>query len=175
MEGGIDIVDRCLGPCTRGTWVSCWAPQDEGELSERVKGLKHRDFRDLVPPSMEEVQEVYRVYVRDGHWTVGLLEMWAPKAKHVKHPQCIFRAGRASGCCRGCGGVHGWERPGTNVCGRDGGRCVGPGPPTAALWAESTSCRSMTSAITGTAPTFGLCAACLAQWHACYRAVSGRS
>lgn len=85
MEGGIDIVDRCLGPCTRGTWVSCWAPQDEGELSERVKGLKHRDFRDLVPPSMEEVQEVYRVHVRDGHWTVGLLEMWAPKAKHVKH------------------------------------------------------------------------------------------
>jgi hypothetical protein len=85
MEGGIDIVDRCLGPCTRGTWVSCWAPQDEGELSERVKGLKHRDFRDLVPPSMEEVQEVYRVHVRDGHWTVGLLEMWAPKAKYVKH------------------------------------------------------------------------------------------
>ena len=34
---------------------------------------------------MDEVHAVYREYVRDGHWTVGLFEMWAPKAKYVKH------------------------------------------------------------------------------------------
>ena len=82
MDG---LLDRCIAPCTRGTWVTCWSPEDDRELSERVLALKHRDFRDLVPPSMQEIQETYREYVRDGHWTVGLFEMWAPKAKHVKH------------------------------------------------------------------------------------------
>ena len=101
------LVDRCVGPFTRGTWVTCWAPGDQrgkcvardeeeggsgnGLLAARVAELNHIDFRDRIPPSLAEVVEVYAAYVREdvggagGAWTFGLFEMWSGKAKFVKH------------------------------------------------------------------------------------------
>lgn len=62
-----------------------WSPAPEEELHGKVLSLKHKDFRDLVPPTLEEVVEAYRAHVQESTWTVGLFEMWAPKAKYVKH------------------------------------------------------------------------------------------
>jgi Cys-rich protein (TIGR01571 family) len=76
----MNIVDSCIAPCSRGTWVSSWAPPEE----LRSKFLRHVDYRDYLPPSMQDVVTAYRSHVRESMWTVGLLEMWAPKAKLVK-------------------------------------------------------------------------------------------
>jgi Cys-rich protein (TIGR01571 family) len=78
--GRCDIADRCAAPCTRGTWVSCWSPDPELQ----AKSLRHVDYRDYVPPSLEEVAEAYKSHIRESTWTVGLLEMWGGKSKFVK-------------------------------------------------------------------------------------------
>jgi hypothetical protein len=34
---------------------------------------------------LEEIKRDYEPYVKEGRWTVGLLDMWCPRAKYVKH------------------------------------------------------------------------------------------
>ena len=46
---------------------------------------KHSDFRDTSPEPLEKISRDYELYVKDGQWTVGLLDMWCPRAKYVKH------------------------------------------------------------------------------------------
>lgn len=75
------IWDCILGVST-SSWISCWSP--EPELRSKFP-KRHSDFRDSVPPSIHDVVEAYKPHVRERRWTFGLLEMWNPKAKYVKH------------------------------------------------------------------------------------------
>lgn len=42
------------------------------------------DYRDQLPPTMEEVAAYYAPVVKDGQWTFGLLEMWGHRARVAK-------------------------------------------------------------------------------------------
>lgn len=67
---------------TVGGWIGCWTPDQE--MRERLP-RRHSDYRDSIPPSLEDVHAVYSRHVRFGRWTFGLLDMWNDKSKYVKH------------------------------------------------------------------------------------------
>ena len=67
---------------TAGGWIGCWSPDEE--MRKRLP-KRHSDYRDFVPPSIEDVQTMYSRQVRYGRWTLGLLDMWSGKSKYVKH------------------------------------------------------------------------------------------
>ena len=59
-----------------------WKPGDE---LRSYYPPRHSDFRDTVPHGTHEIHELYKDYVVDGRWTLGLFDMWCPRAKPVKH------------------------------------------------------------------------------------------
>ena len=46
---------------------------------------RHSDYRDKLPEPFENIQEEYARFVTHGQWTFGMLDMWCPKSKVVKH------------------------------------------------------------------------------------------
>lgn len=75
------------------------------------------DYRDQLPPTLEEVAAHYAPIVQDGKWTFGLLEMWGHKARIAKsavHIPCweafSWNPFKWRGCCFGryqaCHHVH---------------------------------------------------------------------
>ena len=91
-------IERTIAPCTGGSWIACWSPDDGSVLQQKVLSLKGVDFRwvflplrrrpalahfvrsfvrsfarDRVPPSLDAVALAYRDKVREGSWTVGLV------------------------------------------------------------------------------------------------------
>ena len=77
-----EMVWESIVATTTSSWISCWTPGSE--LRQKFPP-RHSDYRDFTPPTIEEVVDAYSKYVRYGKWTFGLLEMWNPKAKYVKH------------------------------------------------------------------------------------------
>ena len=78
------LYDSCID-CVAGTaggWIGCWAP--DSEMRKRIP-KRHSDFRDSVPPSLQDVHDIYSKHVRYGRWTLGLFDMWNGKSKLVKH------------------------------------------------------------------------------------------
>lgn len=67
---------------TAGGWIGCWSP--DPEMRSRLP-KRHSDYRDFVPPSIDDVHDIYSRHVRYGRWTLGLLDMWSGKSKYVKH------------------------------------------------------------------------------------------
>ena len=71
--------------CTRlvcSSYLSCWSP---GAALQEHFPPNHSAFRDTVPVPLEEIKRDYEPYVKEGRWTVGLFDMWCPRAKYVKH------------------------------------------------------------------------------------------
>lgn len=63
-------------------WTTTWTASQE--LKDHYPP-RHSDFRDSLPESLENIHRLYSPYVKLGAWTFGLLEMWFPRAKAVKH------------------------------------------------------------------------------------------
>ncbi|KAK9850266.1 hypothetical protein WJX84_009716 [Apatococcus fuscideae] len=63
-----------------GGWLTYWKQPDE------LLGLKmpEGDYRDRLPTRTEDVARVYEGTIQDGVWTMGLLEMWAPRNRLIK-------------------------------------------------------------------------------------------
>eukprot|EP00884_Botryococcus_braunii_P006425 jgi/Botrbrau1/15784/Bobra.4_1s0136.1 len=66
------------------------------------------DYRDQLPPTLEEVAAFYAPIVQDGKWTFGLLEMWGHRARVAKsavHIPCweafSWNPFKWRGCCFG--------------------------------------------------------------------------
>ena len=38
-------IERTIAPCTRGSWIACWSPDDGSVLQQKVLSLKGVDFR----------------------------------------------------------------------------------------------------------------------------------
>ncbi|KAL4544872.1 hypothetical protein Ndes2526B_g00808 [Nannochloris sp. 'desiccata'] len=70
-------------------WTSSWVSKDAWHPQETLREHfppRHSDFRDSLPDDFEHVMKAYAPYItEEGKWTLGLLDMWAPKAKMVKH------------------------------------------------------------------------------------------
>lgn len=76
MSGG--FVERMC--C--GGWCTSWGATDE---QRKYWPPRHSDFRDSAPEQLQHVYELYQPVVKNGRWTMGLLEMWFWKGKPVKH------------------------------------------------------------------------------------------
>ena len=53
-------------------WCTRWA------MDEQLRAMmppRDSDFRDSLPPPLEDVYAAYRPYVQDGKWTMGLLRV----------------------------------------------------------------------------------------------------
>lgn len=66
----------------KSSWVACWSPDDEFRSHMPAR---HSDYRDKLPEPFADIQEEYARFVTHGQWTFGLLDMWCPKSKVVKH------------------------------------------------------------------------------------------
>ena len=66
----------------RSSWITCWTPDSSYNV---LKPPRHSDYRDKLPEPIEFKVDEYERFVKQGQWTFGLLDMWCPKAKVVKH------------------------------------------------------------------------------------------
>lgn len=66
----------------RSSWITCWSPDAEYNV---LKPPRHSDYRDKLPEPIEYKVDEYERFVVPGQWTFGLLDMWCPKSKVVKH------------------------------------------------------------------------------------------
>ena len=66
----------------KSSYVTCWSLDDEYR-SHMPK--KHSDYRDKLPVPIEDLQKEYARFIKSGQWTFGLLDMWCPRSKVVKH------------------------------------------------------------------------------------------
>ena len=66
----------------RSSWIACWSPDAEYHA---LKPPRHSDYRDKLPEPIEFKVDEYERFVTPGQWTFGLLDMWCPKSKVVKH------------------------------------------------------------------------------------------
>ena len=76
----MEILDRIF--CS--TWTTClrWKPDEA--LQSRYPP-RHEDYRDYAPQDILELYEIYKPHVKEGRWTLGLFDMWCPRARPVKH------------------------------------------------------------------------------------------
>jgi Cys-rich protein (TIGR01571 family) len=72
---------HCLRPL-RSSWITCWSIDDEYRTHMPPR---HSDYRDKLPEPIEFKVDEYERFIRPGEWTFGLLDMWCPKSKVVKH------------------------------------------------------------------------------------------
>lgn len=64
------------------SWVASWHPDDALRARFPIRGS---DYRDSLPDDFQAVIDAYAPFVKPHRWTFGLLDMWSPKAKMVKH------------------------------------------------------------------------------------------
>jgi Cys-rich protein (TIGR01571 family) len=82
MSVAKDAVDYQILRLLRSSWIACWKPDEEYNSH---KPPRHSDYRDKLPEPFECKVEEYDRFVVQGQWTFGLLDMWCPKSKVVKH------------------------------------------------------------------------------------------
>lgn len=92
-----------------GAWWTHWNAPPSLALPINPGSTYRGDFRDIVPPTIEEISAQYHPVVRHGEWTVGLFDMWRGKlgpVKHATHIPCWhpFSYGRVWRWRGACGG-----------------------------------------------------------------------
>jgi hypothetical protein len=69
-------------PPLSNTWWAPWTPEEPLRAKFPKRGT---DYRDSLPDDFQTVVNSYAPYIKPHRWTFGLLDMWSPKAKLVKH------------------------------------------------------------------------------------------
>jgi hypothetical protein len=64
------------------SWVASWHPDDALRARFPTRGT---DYRESLPDDFQAIVDAYAPFVKPHRWTFGLLDMWSPKAKMVKH------------------------------------------------------------------------------------------